>query len=59
MAAPVDIQVQVLNAGFDIAFFGALVAGIVILVLVLLTRLEIHPDYLDREEREEVPMGMM
>lgn len=58
-AAPVDIQVQVLNAGFDIAFFGAFIAGIVILVLVMLTRLEIHPDYLGQEEQEEVPMGMM
>jgi len=57
--APVDIQVEVLNAGFDIAFLGAFVVGIAILVLALLTRLEIHPDYLNVEEDDEVPMGMI
>jgi EmrB/QacA subfamily drug resistance transporter len=57
--APANIHGQVLNAGFDIAFLGALVVGIAILVLALLTRLEIHPDYLHRDEVEEVPMGMI
>ena len=45
MKSPADIQVQVLSAGFDLAFVLSLVLGVVILVLSLVVKEEIHPDY--------------
>jgi len=43
--SPADIQMQVLSAGFDIAFILSLVLGIVILAISLALKEEIHPDY--------------
>ncbi|MEN6395624.1 MAG: MFS transporter [Methanoregula sp.] len=45
LESPKDIQMQVLSAGFDLAFVLSLVLGIVILVLALVIKEEIHPDY--------------
>ena len=57
--APVNIKLEVLTAGFDIAFLAALIIGIVILVLAVFARQEIHPDYLEQDEEEAVPTGMI
>ena len=43
--APANIKIEVLSAGFDVAFILSLVLGIVILVLTILVKEEIHPDY--------------
>ena len=44
-SSPADVQMQVLSAGFDIAFLLSLVMGIVILVISIALKEEIHPDY--------------
>jgi len=43
--APVNIKMQVLSAGFDVAFILSLALGIIIFILTLLVKEEIHPDY--------------
>jgi EmrB/QacA subfamily drug resistance transporter len=43
--APAYIRIEVLTAGFDLAFLFAFVVGIIILVLAVLARQEVHPDY--------------
>lgn len=48
-ASPATLQVKVLSAGFDLAFLGSFIVGILILVLALVVRQEIHPDYKDGE----------
>jgi len=47
--SPATLQLQVLSGGFDLAFFGSFIVGIVILVLALVIRQEIHPDNLGNE----------
>ena len=47
-SAPVDIQLKVLSAGFDFAFLLSFILGIVILVLAIIAKAEIHPDYLNQ-----------
>jgi EmrB/QacA subfamily drug resistance transporter len=47
MEAPVEIKIQVLSAGFDLAFFVSFMVGIVILIIAVLTKEEVHPDYRD------------
>ncbi|HXX55662.1 MAG TPA: MFS transporter [Methanoregula sp.] len=44
MASPAELKVQVLSAGFDLAFFGSFLLGIVILIIAVACREEIHPD---------------
>ncbi len=56
---PAAMKVQVLSAGFDLAFFGSLVIGLVILVLTFITHEEIHPDNRDRLAGDEPPTGML
>lgn len=55
--APAEIQMKVLAAGFDLAFFVSFLIGIVILILTLVARYEMHPDYLDSDD-EEVMIGI-
>jgi EmrB/QacA subfamily drug resistance transporter len=43
--APANIKLEVLSAGFDIAFILSLIMGIVILILSIAVKEEIHPDY--------------
>jgi EmrB/QacA subfamily drug resistance transporter len=45
MSSPSAIQQTVLSAGFDLAFLLSLVLGIIVLVIAVLTREEVHPDY--------------
>lgn len=48
--SPADIQMQVLSAGFDIAFLLSLALGVVILVISLALKEEIHPDYAEEAQ---------
>lgn len=57
--SPVDIKQQVLSAGFDLAFFFSFVLGLVIIVLTLIVRQEIHPDFLDNPDHDEPMAGML
>ncbi|ACL16399.1 MFS transporter [Methanosphaerula palustris] len=44
-SAPVNIKLHLITAGFDLAFFFSLVIAVIILILTLLARQEVHPDY--------------
>jgi len=57
--APVNMRLEVLSSGFDLAFFGAFILGILILVVSLLVREEIHPDYLEEGPENEIMAGML
>ncbi|OPX61934.1 MFS transporter [Methanoregula sp. PtaB.Bin085] len=46
-SSPMDIQLHVLSAGFDLAFLLSLALGIIILAIAVITREEVHPDYAD------------
>ncbi len=56
--APMEIQMKVLTAGFDLAFLLSFIVGIVILVLTLLARYRMHPDY-QNEDIEEISAGLV
>jgi EmrB/QacA subfamily drug resistance transporter len=58
-SSPATIQVQVLSAGFDFAFLLSFLLGLVILVLAIVTREEVHPDYLNRPADGEPLVGMI
>ncbi len=47
---PVKIRIEVLTAGFDLAFLFAFIVGIIILILAILAHQETHPDYQSVEE---------
>lgn len=47
---PVKIRIEVLTAGFDLAFLFAFIVGIIILILAILAHQETHPDYQSSEE---------
>jgi len=55
--SPVNVQMTVMSAGFDLAFFGSFILGIVILGLALVIRQETHPDY--KDEKGEMGPGMI
>jgi len=52
--APKNIQMHVLSAGFDLAYMASFILGIVIFILALFIRQEIHPDYLEEQDDEPV-----
>jgi EmrB/QacA subfamily drug resistance transporter len=58
-ASPVEMQMNVLAAGFDFAFFISFLVGIVIIVITLIVRQEVHPDYLNATEPPEPGAGMI
>ena len=58
-SSPVDMQLHVLTAGFDIAFLVSFVLGLVILALAIVAREEIHPDYLEKPDSGEPVAGML
>lgn len=58
-AAPVMLKLEVLSAGFDLAFFGSFLLGIGIVILAVLVRQEVHPDYLEEGEGEPLSAGML
>jgi EmrB/QacA subfamily drug resistance transporter len=43
--APAYIRIEVLTAGFDLAFLFAFAVGVIILILAIVARQETHPDY--------------
>jgi len=43
--APANIKLQLMTAGFDLAFFFSFIIAIIILILALFARQEVHPDY--------------
>ena len=43
--APVNIKIDILMTGFDLAFIFAFLVGVIILVLAIVARQETHPDY--------------
>lgn len=57
--SPVNIQMKLLSAGFDLAFLVSLALGFVIIAFALAAKVEIHPDYLTRTEDEGPGMGMI
>lgn len=59
MQSPVEVKMHLLSAGFDIAFFGAFIVAVVVLVLAFLARQEVHPDYLDAGDEGAPEVGMM
>ena len=44
-ASPAEMQMHVLAAGFDFAFLFSFLLGLVIIVIAIIAREEIHPDY--------------
>lgn len=57
--APVNIKMEVLSSGFDLAFFGAFILAIIIVIFSFLAKQEVHPDYLDGGEENEINSGMI
>lgn len=57
-SAPATIRLQVLTAGFDLAFFASLIVAVFILILVLFARQEVHPDY-QSGDNDEPQLGML
>jgi MFS family permease len=57
--SPVAIQQHVLAAGFDFAFFISFLLGIVIIVIAIAAREEIHPDYRGGENPPEPGGGLI
>ncbi|MBP2133493.1 EmrB/QacA subfamily drug resistance transporter [Methanomicrobium sp. W14] len=57
--APVNIKLDVISSGFDLAFFFAFLVAIVILVLTLVIKQEVHPDYLNENEEDKVSAEIM
>jgi EmrB/QacA subfamily drug resistance transporter len=43
--APANIKLELMTAGFDLAFFFSFIIAIIILILALFARQEVHPDY--------------
>lgn len=56
--APVEIQMKVLTAGFDLAFLLSFIIGIVILVLTVMARYTMHPDY-QGEDIDKMAAGLV
>jgi EmrB/QacA subfamily drug resistance transporter len=57
-SAPATLRLPVIAAGFDLAFFGSFLLGVLIVILAVLVRQEIHPDYQSGEEVEGPVIGM-
>jgi EmrB/QacA subfamily drug resistance transporter len=53
-SAPVNIKLDLITAGFNLAFFFSFVIAIIILVLALLARQEVHPDYQSGNDKDTV-----
>ncbi|MFA4859199.1 DHA2 family efflux MFS transporter permease subunit [Methanoregula sp.] len=50
--APAKIQMELMTAGFDLAFFASLVVAVIILILAIFAKQEVHPDYLSGEDED-------
>ncbi len=47
MDAPVNIKTAVLVAGFDLTFFSAFILGIITLLLIIVIKVKVDPEYLE------------
>ena len=56
--SPARIQMGVLTAGFDLAFLLSFFIGIVILVLTVMARYTMHPDY-QNEDIDAMSAGLI
>jgi len=56
--APANIKIHLMTAGFDLAFFCSFIIAILILILALCARQEVHPDY-QSGTGEDVMTGMI
>ena len=45
--SPAGLKMETLSAGFDLAFILSVVLGVVILIIAIAIREEIHPDYIE------------
>jgi MFS family permease len=57
-AAPANIKLELMTAGFDLAFFFSFIIAIIILILALFARQEVHPDYQSGND-DDATMGMI
>ncbi len=57
-SAPATLKLQVLAAGFDLAFILTFILGFIILACTFVTRQEIHPDYRESGTPTEPLMGL-
>ena len=57
--APAAMRLEVLASGFDFAFLVSFIFSIFILIIAVLIRPYIHPDYRESGEQEEALMGMI
>jgi len=57
-SAPANIKLGLITSGFDLAFFASLVIAVIILILSLFARQEVHPDYQSGKD-EGGKMGMV
>jgi EmrB/QacA subfamily drug resistance transporter len=58
-SSPAGLQVQVLASGFDFAFLFSFLLGLVIIVLAIAAREEVHPDYCNASGPREPGSGMI
>lgn len=56
--APITIKQELLTAGFDIAFIASLVVAIIIFIITIFVREEIHPDNMSGSD-EDATMGII
>jgi EmrB/QacA subfamily drug resistance transporter len=52
--APANIKLELMTAGFDLAFFFSFIIAIIILILALFARQEVHPDYLTGNDDDKM-----
>jgi EmrB/QacA subfamily drug resistance transporter len=57
--APKALQMGVLSTGFDFAFMISFILGIVILIIAVISRPKVHPDYLDKNEEIQTGTGLI
>jgi EmrB/QacA subfamily drug resistance transporter len=57
-SVPENIKLELITAGFDLAFFASLVIAVIILILTLFARQEVHPDY-QSGNNEDAMTGMI
>ncbi|MCX6693056.1 MAG: MFS transporter [Methanomicrobiales archaeon] len=56
--APVNIRIETLMTGFDLAFFFAFLIGVIILILAFVARQETHSDYQQGADESLTPPAL-
>ena len=57
-SAPANIKLELMTAGFDLAFLASLAIAVIILILAIFARQEVHPDYQSGND-EDTKTGMI